>query len=80
MDKSLVFFSTLINASLCSISTINNLGGFSLIETIGGMLITNIPIYIYLLRKREKKKNVFTFMFLQNILALVALYGDYTAP
>ena len=80
MDKSLVFFSTLINASLCSIYTINNLGGFSLMETIGAMLFTNFPIYIYLLRKKGKKKNEFTFMFLQNILVLIALYGLFRAP
>ena len=80
MGKSLVLFSTLINATLCSIFSINELGGFSVLETIGGMLFTNIPIYIYLLRKRGKEKNEFTFMFLQNILALLALYGQYAAP
>ena len=75
--KSYVLLSNLVCFGLCSSNTIVSFGYFGIFETLGGLTFASIPAVIYLVVKRNKKKEGWTFFILQNFLALLSLVGNY---
>ena len=77
--KRVAIIQTIICFVLCYLSTIYFQPSWGVIEAFGTFLFTMFPAIIYLIVKRNKKKDISTFFALQFTILALSSIGDYFA-
>lgn len=77
--KKMAIIQTVVCFGLCYLSTIYFRPSWGIIEAFGTFLFTMFPAIIYLIIKRNKKKDISTFFALQFTLLALSSIGNYSA-